>query len=70
MAKDQPALPTDYAFVVQFYRDTEMGKGPVTGRAGHIVSGRAKHFRSWDELATFLTGVLAAVKAERQEDEG
>ena len=46
-----------------------MGKGPVTGRAEHIVSGRAKHFRSWDELATFLTGVLAAVKAERQEDE-
>ena len=70
MAKDKPALPTDYAFVVQFYRDTEIEKGPVTGRARRVVSGRAKHFRSWDELATFLTGVLAAVKAEHQEDAG
>ena len=67
MAKDKPALPTDYAFVVQFYRDTEMEKGPVTGRAERIVSGPSAVL---DELATFLTVVLAAAKAERQEDEG
>ena len=56
----QPALPRlrrRYAFVVQFTgaRDSE---GQYQGRVEHVVSGEAKRFFTWAELAEFFDDML------------
>ena len=53
-----PTLPTDRAFVVQVHADATVEQGQVWGRVEHIVSGRATHFQSVEELVTFMVQVL------------
>ncbi|HEY5866161.1 MAG TPA: hypothetical protein VI542_11570 [Candidatus Tectomicrobia bacterium] len=54
-------LPTNRAFVVQL-RDQPPG-APLTwdGRAEHVVSGQMAHFHSLEELAAFISRVLASM---------
>jgi hypothetical protein len=61
--QNEPPLPSEMAFVVQFAADAEARQGRVRGRVEHIVSGRATHFDSWAALQQFLERVLITVRA-------
>jgi hypothetical protein len=37
-----------------------------SGRAEHVVSGRATHFETVDELLEFIQGELASLRASRK----
>lgn len=63
MTKREPSLPTNRAFVVQFRVETDLERGRCAGRVEHVVSGQATHFVSLEELLTFITRVLAKVRA-------
>lgn len=56
MPGDLPDFLPEGAFVVQF-RTAAQGSA-LTGRAEHVVSGQAAHFRSPAELLAFLRDVL------------
>lgn len=58
-AGESPAFLPEGAFVVQF-KTGITGLNPLVGRAEHVVSGRATHFRSPDELLAFLSDVLGS----------
>jgi hypothetical protein len=61
-------LPVRQAFVVQLSAETEEEKGHWAGRVEHVVSGRATHFQSVDELLAFMTQVLRTVRTQSAED--
>ena len=61
MSKEGLALPTNYAFVVQF-RPLAGGRQPrYEGRVEHLVSGQAAHFHSWEHLREFIEQLLLSV---------
>ena len=63
---EQPSLPANRAFVVQF-QGTPPGAPPTaSGRAEHVASGRATRFDSWDRLRRFIELVLADVATGRR----
>jgi hypothetical protein len=51
------------AFVVQFRAETKVARRRYAGRVEHVVSGRATHFASLEELLAFIGRVLAKVRA-------
>jgi len=51
------------AFVVHFRENRDVGRGDVTGRVEHVLSGQSAHFESLQELLTFIARVLATVRA-------
>ena len=57
---NKPSLPTNRAFVVQLYADSQVEQGECRGRVEHIVSMEAEHFNSVKELVEFMTRTLAA----------
>ncbi|MDX2169234.1 MAG: hypothetical protein SF182_19345 [Deltaproteobacteria bacterium] len=57
------ALSPGGAFVVQFRADSEPLGGRVGGRVEHVLSGRAAHFASLDDLLRFLSDALAQWRA-------
>jgi hypothetical protein len=59
-----PPFSPDYAFVVQFYAETQVEAGRLAGRVEHVVSGQATHFQSLETLLAFLAHVLREVQAE------
>jgi hypothetical protein len=61
MPSSQPRLPTDRAFVVQFYAPSQGGSPAYTGRVEHLVSGQQARFHSLEELLAFMVGVLTEV---------
>jgi hypothetical protein len=54
----QPALPATRAFVVQLHAEAQVEHGEFRGRVEHIVSMRATHFHSLEELGTFMVTTL------------
>ena len=60
MAKKQPSLPANRAFVVQFHADAQPEKGQFRGRVEHMVSYQSAHFESVEELTAFMVRMLAA----------
>ena len=62
-----PSLPTNRAFVVQLYADSQVEQGECRGRVEHIVSMRAAHFYSREELITFLIQTVLSLEAEEEE---
>lgn len=62
-AEDPSALSPYRAFVVQFRAATALEQWHVEGRVEHVVSGQAAHFHSLEELFSFMTRVLATVRA-------
>jgi len=56
-----PPLAPEYAFVVQFARETAMDAGRLVGRVEHVVSRQATRFTSLDELVAFMLAVLREV---------
>ena len=61
--KAESPLSPQWAFVVQFRAETAVERWHVAGRVEHVVSGRAAHFHSLEELFTFMARVLASVRA-------
>jgi hypothetical protein len=60
MAKNQPPLPANRAFVVQLHAEAQPEKGQFRGRVEHIVSYQSAHFESVEELTAFMVRVLTA----------
>ena len=60
MAKKQPSLPANRAFVVQLHADAQPEQGQFCGRVEHIVSLQSAHFESVEELTAFMVRVLTA----------
>jgi hypothetical protein len=70
MSPDTASLPhfsVHRAFVVQFYADTEVEAGRITGRIEHVVSRRAMTFQSLETLLGFVAQVLQEVQEEASE---
>jgi hypothetical protein len=55
MAKEQPTLPTNRAFVVQLHRDAKVEAGQFKGRVEHVVSMESTHFETLEEMIAFIT---------------
>lgn len=62
ITKNQPSLPANRAFTVQFRAPAAAGPEESAGRVEHLVSGQATHFQSWAELRAFIEGMLASVE--------
>ena len=58
VSKQQPSLPAKRAFVVQLHADAKTEQGQWRGRVEHIVSYRATHFHSIEELLAFMEKIL------------
>jgi len=48
------------AFVIQFGEGAEPFAKAQNGTVEHVASGERQRFSSWDELQSFVAGVLAA----------
>jgi hypothetical protein len=60
MAKQQPSLPANRAFVVQLHADAQPEKGQFCRRVEHIVSHQTAHFASVEDLTAFMVRVITA----------
>jgi hypothetical protein len=63
-------LPANHAFVVQLSREAVGTYDSFRGRAEHVVSGRAVHFETLDELLAFIQRVLARLREPDKAGEG
>ena len=59
MDRNQPALPSNRAFVVQLHADAQVEHGHFKGRVEHIVSYQVARFESLQELVAFIVRVVA-----------
>jgi len=62
-AEGPAPLSVHRAFVVHFRMSTDIAQGRIEGRVEHVVSGRATHFASLEELLAFIARVLTTVRA-------
>ena len=58
-AQESPSLPASRSFVIQFTADTAPASRRFRGRIEHIESARSRRFTSLEDLAAFVTDVLA-----------
>lgn len=58
-----PLLPVERAFVVQLHATAVVGQGQLTGRVENVLSGRAAHFDTLDELLAFMVRVPAGLES-------
>jgi hypothetical protein len=63
----QPALPATRAFVVQLHAEAQVEHGEFRGRVEHIVSMRATHFHSLEELGTFMVQMVTTLPEDEPE---
>jgi hypothetical protein len=63
-------LAASHAFVVQLSREALGTHDSFRGRAEHVVSGRAAHFETLDELLAFIQRVLAGLRESRESGGG
>ena len=61
--EEQAPLSVHCEFVVHFRTSTDIAQGQIAGRVEHVVSGRATHFASSEELLAFIARVLTTVRA-------
>jgi hypothetical protein len=54
MASQRPSLPARRAFIVQLHTEAQVEQGAFKGRVEHLVSHRAVHFESLEELLAFI----------------
>jgi hypothetical protein len=57
--REEPSLPANQAFVVQFHAGTTGRPVESTGRVEHVVSGQAATFDSWEHLRRIVERMLA-----------
>jgi hypothetical protein len=58
MANQRPSLPAWWAFVVQLHAETQVEQSFFKGRVEHLMSHRATHFESIEELRTFIVQMV------------
>lgn len=58
------SLPANRAFVVQLAAEAKPEQGAVSGRVEHVVSMKATHFHSVEELMNFMARMLTALEAD------
>ncbi|MBI3797839.1 MAG: hypothetical protein HY268_12835 [Deltaproteobacteria bacterium] len=63
----QPSLPTKRAFVVQLHAEAQVEQGEFRGRVEHVVSMRATHFHSLEELTAFMVQVVTTLPEDDPE---
>ena len=66
-ATNKPSLPTNRAFAVQLHADAQMEHGEFTGRVEHVVSMRATHFHSLEELGVFILQIVTTLPEDPSE---
>jgi hypothetical protein len=54
----QPSLPTNRASAVQLHAEAKVDQGEFRGRVEHVVSMRATHFHSLEELVAFIVQMV------------
>ena len=59
----QALLSVHCTFVVHFRMSTDIAQGRIEGRVEHVVSGRATHFASLEELLAFMARILTTVRS-------
>ena len=57
--QDAQPLPSNRAFVLQLHATADPGRGLIFGRVEHVVSARATHFQTLDELLGFIARQLS-----------
>jgi hypothetical protein len=63
-------LLAHHAFVVQLSREALGTHDSFRGRAEHVVSGRATHFETVDELLAFIERELTRLRESRKSGGG
>ena len=63
-------LPANHAFVVQLSREALGTRDSFRGRAEHVVSGRATHFETVEELLAFIQRELTRLRESRKSSGG
>jgi hypothetical protein len=58
MANQRPSLPARWAFVIQLHAETQVEQGCFKGRVEHLLSHRATHFESLEELLAFVVQMM------------
>lgn len=58
MMPEQPTLPAEGAFVVQFSSETNPRQGRFAGRVEHVVSGKSCRFQTLNECLGFIRELL------------
>jgi hypothetical protein len=69
MSVQEPLLPANQAFVVQFRSSLNLRLGEFHGRAEHVASGQVIHFGSQQELFDFIVRLLGQAPLENGEPE-
>jgi len=64
LEKSLPLLPAEYAFVVQFGRDTDATEGTLVGQVEHLASARQGRFSSREELLAMLVEMLSGAQTK------
>jgi hypothetical protein len=57
-------LPANRAFVVQLHVEAKVEQGEFRGRVEHIVSMRATHFHSLEELVAFIVQTVTTLQED------
>ena len=68
MRSNQPSLPANKAFVVQLHTDAKVEQGEFRGRVEHVVSYKARHFHSLEELTAFIVQTITTLPQEDDND--
>ena len=63
----KPSLPSNRAFVVQLHADAQVEQREFRGRVEHVVSMRATHFHSLEELTAFMVQVVTTLPEDDAE---
>jgi hypothetical protein len=63
-------LLANHAFVVQLSREALGTQDSFRGRAEHVVSGRATHFETVNELLVFIERELTRLRESRKSSGG
>jgi hypothetical protein len=66
-ATNKPSLPTNRAFAVQLHADARVEQQEFTGRVEHVVSMRATHFHSLEELGVFILQIVTTLPEDPSE---
>lgn len=67
MHDNNPTLPSNRAFVVQFRVQEPERQSGCKGRVEHVVSGQATSFDSWEHLQRFISEMLTKVSEKPPE---
>ena len=61
---NKPSLPANRAFVVQLHADAQVEQKEFRGRVEHVVSYKATHFHSVEELTAFMVQVVTTLQED------